>query len=522
MTDNSKVNTRALYSFFLKLDFRDKRSAGFKKLIGVLIAYFFANFVLSYSNFRNFDEVSFVILSMSTNAFFLSFILLNDFIGLFLAKDDNEIVYSLPVSRESIFYSKFFAAYSFISFYAAAIIIPQIIFYYRYNESIASAALFVFCVFLFNIFIISALAILYTMILRWFVKASHPFIYLVNIGFLVFMFYSSTIRVKALGEGKHSLLDSGFAEYLPQFLFAKGTSDPLMLFALLGITIAVAALSFYLLRANLSRISSNVSAQSKKIRKKKSPAESDLSAKIIDKPVTALFLRNNLQKAAYFLMKGQLANSRVLKMRYYIFLLMPIVFTGIAVFSGIGGGVVFESQKLSALTGSDGILILNPTILFIYILCARLIVSNTRIADTNSNDTVWIYDSLPLKGASQVRMGVLKFILVYFLIPLVIIMGAFLTFKVDILTIALNLLYVTSGVFLISSVLYSFDRSYPFTLDSVKMDSTGKFVEILLTVLFGVLIFISQLFIFKNIIFIIAAIPLLLLAGGLLLRIKRT
>lgn len=515
-----KVNTKALYSFFLKLDFRDKRNAGFKKLIGVLVAYFFANFVLSYSNFRNFDEMSYVILSMSTNAFFLSFILLNDFIGLFLTKDDNEVIYALPVSRESIFYSKFFAAYSFISFYAAAIILPQIFFYYKYNESAASVAIFVLCVFLFNLFIISILAMLYTVILRWFVKASHPFIYLVNIVFLVYMFLSSTVRVKALDEGKHSFLDSGYVNYLPQLYFAKGVFDPVTLLALVVVAVLAAVLCFYLLRMNLARISANVAAQSKKIKKKKAQAEVDLSGKIIDKPVIALFLRNNLQRAAYFLMKEQLSNSRVLKMRYYIFLLMPLVFAGIAVFSGVDGAVVLESRKLYEMTGA-GVLILSPTILFIYILCARLIVSNTRVADANSNDTEWIYNSLPIKGASQIRLGVLKFILIYFLIPLIAVMGILLSFKVDILSIALNLLYVTAGVFLISAVLYRFDKNYPFTLDSVKMDSTSKFVEILMTIVLGVMIFISQLFIFKNIIFIIVAIPLLLLAGGIILRTQR-
>jgi hypothetical protein len=209
-------------------------------------------------------------------------------------------------------------------------------------------------------------------------------------------------------------------------------------------------------------------------------------------------------------------------MRYYIFLLMPLVFTGIAVFSGLDGAVLFESKKLYDLTGASGVLILSPTILFIYILCARLIVSNTRIADANSNDTAWIYGSLPIRGAARVRLGVLKFILVYFLIPLILLMGALLSFKVDILSIALNLLYVTSGVFLISSVLYRFDKNYPFTLDSVKMDSASKFVEILVTIVLGILIFISQLFIFKNIIFIIVSIPLLLLAGGLILRTQRS
>ena len=516
---DKKVNNGALYSLFLRLDFRDKRKSGFKKLVGVLIAYFFANTALSFGNFTNFDEVSFVILSMSTNAFFLSFILLNDFISLFLGKEDNEIIYSLPVSQENIFFSKFFAAYSFISFYAAAIVIPQVIFYYQYNESIGGTALFILCVFLFNVFIISLLAILYTIILSRFVKISHLFIYFVNVCFLLFVFYSSTIRAKALGDARHSLLNFGYVNYLPQALYAKGVSDPVMLFFLAGLTIFAALLCFYLLRMNFARISSNVASFNKRTKKKVSSPRGDLIAKFIDKPMISFFLRNHFQRAAYYLMKGQLANSRVFKMRYFIFMIMPLVFTAVAVFSGIKGTVVFKPDNMENIT--TGIAVISPTILFIYILCARLIVSNTRIADANSNDTEWIYDSLPVNGVSMIRLGVLKFILVYFLIPLMIIMGALMSIRMDILSIAFNLLYVTSGVFLISSVLYRFDKAYPFTLDSTKMDSASKFVEIILTIFLGILIFISQLFIFKNIIFIIVSIPVLLLAGGFILRTQK-
>ena len=516
---SGKVNTGALYSLFLRLDFRDKRSVGFKKLIGVLIAYFFANFFLSFGNFRNFDEVSFVILSMSTNAFFLSFILLNDFISLFLVKSESETIYALPIKQEDIFLSKFFAAYSFMVFYAAAIILPQVIFFYQYNENIIGTLAFLYSVFLFNIFIISCLALFYIFILRYFVKFSYTFIYMINICFLVYVFYSSTVRGRAMGEGRSSVFSYSFVDILPQTLFAKGVSEPVWLIILTLITIVAAGLFYLLLRKNYSRITSGVQAINNRAKNRSAVNPFTKLANAIDKIITTVFVRNHLQRASYYLMRNQLSNSRVFKLRYFVFLLMPLVFTGIAVFSGLAGTVIFEKGDMSSYSN---VLILSPSILFIYVLCARLIISNTRIADTNSNDSEWIYRSLPVGGVVQMRLGILKFIMSHLLIPMIIVVGLLLSYRMDPLSIILNLLFATAGVFFISSILYRFDKYYPFTQDSSKMDSASKFIEVLFTIVLALIIFISQLFIFKNIIFIFTSIPVLFLLGGIILRTQRT
>lgn len=510
-------NTSALYSLFIKMDFRDKKNSGFKRLFGILIAYLFANFVLSFSTYSNFDRESFIVICMSTNAFFLAFVILNDFVSLFLKKGEDEFINSLPVKEERIFFSKFFAAFTFISFYAVAIVIPQLIFYYRYTESISSVALFVVSVFLFNIFIISLLVILYTFVLRFFSKVSYLFIYSINIIFLLYIFYSTSLRGKAYELGKHSIMELDFVSYLPQVYFAKALADPGLFAITSASSIAVMLVAFLLIRANLPQLQKNV----KDISRKKPSAKKE-RANVIDKIAGSLFLRNNLQRASYFLMKDQLVNSGTLRMRYVIFLLMPLVFTLMASFTEFGGGVYFESNKLASLISEEGIAVLSPSILFIYILCARLIISNTRVADNNSNDIDWVYGSLPLKNPIPLRLGVLKFIFVYFFVPLLLVMTLILLRKADLTSILFNLAYVTGGVFFISAVLFRFDRNFPFSLDSSQMDSTGKFLEILITIILGIVIFVFQLFIFKNIIFIVTSIVLLFIIGGLLLRSGKT
>src|SRR5690606_17933411 len=121
----------------------------------------------------------------------------------------------------------------------------------------------------------------------------------------------------------------------------------------------------------------------------------------------------------------------------------------------------------------------------------------------------------------SIRMGILKFITVYFFIPVSIIMGAVISIKMDPVNVLLNLFYSLAAVFFISSVLFSMDKSYPFSLDSSRMDSTGKFLEVLFTILLVINIFDSMLFDSNNIIFIIISILVLLVTRSLILKNPR-
>lgn len=516
---NPAVNTGLLYKFFVKLDFRDKKKAGFKKLIGVLIAYLFANTFLSFSTSRSFDEDSYIILSMSTNVFILAFVVINDFINLFTTKDEGEVIHSLPIRSENIFFAKFFAAYTLILFYAASIIIPQIYFYTAYNSNILPIVSFVISLFLFSVLIISLLVLLYTLVLRYFTKAAHIVVYVVNILFLIYVFYSTSLKGKASSLGRSSVLDFAFVNFLPQAFFARGVNDPLITLILLVSAAAMGFLAFYTIKVNYRTISAYSSTFFTKEKSHSKKKKEGLDVNFADKIMNMLFLRNNLQRSAYYLLKYQLENSRVLKMRYYVFAFMPVVFTLIAVFADIPGAVIFPAEKLPFVSGR--VSLLSPGILLLFVMFARLVISNTRIADSNSNGVDWMFESLPVGGPGNLCMGVLKYVAVYFFIPVAFVIGVTLSIKMDVTSIICNLTYALAAVFFISSVLFSMDKSYPLTLDSVRMDSIGKFLEVLLTIVLGGVIFASMLFIFKNIIFIIISIAVLLTAGSFILKIQR-
>ena len=89
-------------------------------------------------------------------------------------------------------------------------------------------------------------------------------------------------------------------------------------------------------------------------------------------------------------------------------------------------------------------------------------------------------------------------------------MGCFLLFmRIEPLPVIMNVLYITSFLFFINSVLSTFDKKLPFTLESSKFNSASKFLEILFTLILGLIVFICQIFIFQNVIFVIISIVIL-------------
>jgi len=80
----------------------------------------------------------------------------------------------------------------------------------------------------------------------------------------------------------------------------------------------------------------------------------------------------------------------------------------IAVVGNQQGFLYFDSSKISSL--GTGVLILGPSIIMILIMSSRLLISGTKIADENSNDTDWIYKTIPVKENVWIFNGVNKFI----------------------------------------------------------------------------------------------------------------
>jgi len=105
------MNEKTIFRLFLKTDYRDKEKNTYKRFLGIMISYIFANSFIGWSNYIRFDEFGFSVLAMSMNIFFITFIALTEYGELFFSKKQNEIFSSLPVLPEEIFAAKFKSAF---------------------------------------------------------------------------------------------------------------------------------------------------------------------------------------------------------------------------------------------------------------------------------------------------------------------------------------------------------------------------------------------------------------------------
>jgi hypothetical protein len=500
---NKRFNN--LLSVFLKLDYRDKEKSGKKKLIGIVLAYLFSNTFLSMNYYNTFNEQSFVVLSFSTNAFLLSFIVLNDYSNLFFSKSHIDTISSLPVSNSELIFSKFLSAGIYISFFSIAVLIPQAIIFSLYDNNINEIVLYIFTNFLFSFFLIGTILLIYTAAIYYLTEKANILLYLLQFTFLIFVMYSTSLASQAVSLKKVSIMTSGIIKYLPQNLFATALHNLLIFLICILVTSITYFLFFILIKNNYRKIAHKVYSIKQKTKEKTSFS----FLKNINNFIYDKILRNNLERASYNLIKNQLRNSRNLRLKYIPLAFVPIVVCLIGIITNASAFLVFENPEKSLQNLTASILILSPTITFTLIMCSRLLITNTKISEENSGEIEWIYNSSPIESKRSFLNGTLKFINLNFIIPASLLITLLLFIRLEIQPVVLNMFYILAFLFFINSVLKLFDNKYPFTLESSKFNSASKFLEILFTIFLGIIVFIIQIFIFQNVIFVLVSIVIL-------------
>ena len=162
--------------------------------------------------------------------------------------------------------------------------------------------------------------------------------------------------------------------------------------------------------------------------------------------------------------------------------------------------------------------VISPSITFTLMMCTRLLISNTKILDSNSMDTEWIYESLPIKEKRNIISGANKFTYVFFIFPVLVLLTILLSFKADFVPVVINIIFISSGIYLINSISLIFDKTYPFSLESSRFSSVSRFLNIFFSIFLGVILFLIQIFIFQNTIFVIISITLFITIAFLLNR----
>lgn len=502
---NNKI--KILIKTFFSLDFRDKENKGKKKFFGIFISYLFANSVLTLNNYIAFNEESFIILSFSTGVFLLVFVILNDFANLFFTKKHIDVMSSLPIENSDLAAGKFISAFLYLSVFALIIAVPQVIFFSLYENSVTDAILFFTANMCSLFFITGVILILYTFSLKALSGKSNFILYFFQFIFFFYVIFTSGTASRLSAE-KADLLSVGFIKYLPQFYFAEAAGRPLALAALILLTISFYVLYYFYIKKNYLKISLILYEYREKPRGRKSRINPWIKYNDF---ICDLFIKNNEEKASYYLTLNQLSNSKSMKLKFIPLVFLPLIVCLIAVFTN-------SVSMPDTGNAQHNLLVLTPSVTFTFFMCIKLLISSTKIEDENSPDTGWIYSSLPVISPGRIKNANLKFVTANFAVPLIAVLFCILSFKLNLISSLLNLVYILFASLFVNSLFLLFDRVYPFSLESTKYNSASKLGEILLIMLIAVGIFVVQIFIFENVIFVLISVLLFLVISKVIKR----
>ncbi len=511
--------TLNLFSLFQKLDYRDRESSAKKKIFGILVAYLFANTILSYNYFISFDEHSFIILAFTSNLFLLALIILTDFDNLFLASRSMEVLITLPVSSSAVFKAKFLSAIIFLLFFMLSSSLPQIIFFYFFSGDLLRTVFFLVSNLLFCYFSSGILILIYVFALKYFKAKASLVLNLLQILFFVFIFYSSTLASKAVSVPKElfiraSILEYGPVKFLPQTLFSSAVYNLPDFLICLMLSASVFGLVYFLISKNYYTLSGKI----KVLKSNRSLLKPGFNFPFIKSCIDNYILSDNYERASFYLVKEQLQNSKFLRVKYFPIAVMPLLFVIIGIISDLPHLLFFNKTTGIGAFFKTFIPVISPSVTFTLIMCSRLLVSNTKILDDSSLNTEWIYNSVPIKEKASILKGAAKFIYAAFILPVIIAMTVLLCFKADPGTVIINILFISAGIYLINSISMMFDKVYPFTLESTKFSSASKFIEVIFSMFLGLILFLIQIFVFQNIIFVMISIMIFIIVSILLNR----
>jgi hypothetical protein len=232
--------------------------------------------------------------------------------------------------------------------------------------------------------------------------------------------------------------------------------------------------------------------------------------------VEKLVLGNSTERASFYLTKNLFNANSILKLRLMPVLLLPLVATAIAVFSDAEDMLIISGlNKLSNLE----VYVLNPSITITLIMVARLVYSNTKIAFEGDENVQSLYSVLPVTSKFNFLKGVNKFVSLYLILPVSLISLGLVLYRIQSVDILINYIYLFVYISLANTLFMRYDKLFPFTVQSTKFNNSTKYFQLLWAILLGLVLIASQIFLFKNIIFIITAIFVILAVKVLLNKI---
>lgn len=485
-----------LTRLFLKLDYRDKNKGTLTKLFGISFAYIISSTFISLDYYRSYDLLSFMTLGLTLKMFFIGFAVLGDFSNLLFSKHYSEILETYPFGSSELVYSKIASTFIYLIYFGILMLIPQSVFVYFSSNDIYIVIKFFINGIFFDIFILSVFILLYSIAINHIAEKSSVLLFIFQISFIALIMYLSG-RTGVSGI-KNSIFDNPIYNYLPQSVFSKAVFDLNSFLTGFGVTIFFAMINYIYLSKNYYSIFSKLLD----IKSGKQKVNYFKPVIALYEKFTSWFLKNDIERAFFGLMKNMFVKSKTVKLKMIPMLFIPLVIIAVGIINNKPGGLLVESNDFGFIS-SFAVNILSPGITITYIMSIRLLISNIKIADETLSDVRWIYETLPMESSRASFNGAVKFIYLNFILPLTALSIFVLSFRISIIDLIINYIFIFSVGNLFNLFLRKFDCDYPFSVENTKMNSTGRVLEVFFTVIVGVIIFGMQIFIFKNVVYIL-------------------
>jgi hypothetical protein len=395
-----------------------------------------------------------------------------------------------------------------LSVYPFVISLPPSVFIYFYNHNIADSLLFIFISFLFSYFIISLVFLLNSLVVIKSKGKSKILIFIFQIVFISIVFMINKYSGKHSGRIDFLTLD--YVKYFPQYYLILVYKDIIYVLPYIAVTFLLLFFNYKYFKNNYYYLSEIINSSKVVNEKKRKFFSFNLSF------VEKLVLGNSTERASFYLTKNLFNANSILKLRLMPVLLLPLVATAIAVFSDAEDMLIISGlNKLSAAE----VYVLNPSITITLIMVARLVYSNTKIAFEGDENVQSMYSLLPIASKFSFLKGVNKFVSLYLILPVSLISLGLVLYRIQSVDIFINYLYLFSFISLANTLFMRYDKLFPFTVQSTKFNNSTKYFQLLWAILLGLALIASQIFLFKNIIFIITAIFVILAVKVLLNKI---
>ncbi|KXK46356.1 MAG: hypothetical protein UZ05_CHB002002352 [Chlorobi bacterium OLB5] len=506
----------------LKMETRGRTGSG-RKMLLLNLSFFIPGLFLPYILFKqNADPTGyqFAFAAFMFYSLITAFTILTELDNLITSKTEAEIITVMPVDTSILVNAKMYMLNRYLLLLTVPLLLPGSIYFYAILRSVPRALLFYIAALMICFFTAHILLLLYTAALKIFKAGSAGKYTLVfqslMILFLIFayQFVSFGITGKpgsTLNSYFSALKAKGIIDYFPPAWFAFLTArkqyllEPALILKL-SLPLVISISAYYSFK--LFMLENFAAIRDKYLNSLTISGGKDLKKRFfifqyIHDFIQNVYIRNYTERASFGLIRAMYYRDKTVRLAVVPMILIPI---GLALFA------LFTNQ-LPAPFGKN-FLDIKP-VFHISLLLSLLVVLNTSIISVKISrypGAEWVYDSYPVSSVRNFRSGFRKFFVVYLLIPTCIGLGIIFLIKIPAHQALLHAVFIFVSANLYNSVFNLLDRKFPFTLENTLLNSVKKFSAIIYPFVFGTVLILLQIFVYKNMLTaLIAAVVILTL-----------